>query len=138
MTNHVHLLLAPSDVRGIGKLMKRLAGRLTRHHNALEGRTGSLWEGRYKSSLVDTDAYLLACCRYIELNPMTAQAESYPGQVAGTALLKRNLSCSTLIPATFPLPTHSSNVTSAIALSFMPRFLPANGSLLERHFSAGS
>lgn len=82
MTNHVHLLLSPSDDRGISKLMKRLAGRLTRHHNALEGRTGSLWEGRYKSSLVDTDAYLLACCRYIELNPvrarMTADPEAYP------------------------------------------------------------
>ena len=69
MTNHVHLLLAPSDQKGLGLLMKRLAGRQTRYRNKLEGRSGTLWEGRYKSSLVDADQYLLACVRYIELNP---------------------------------------------------------------------
>jgi REP-associated tyrosine transposase len=53
-----------------------------RHHNTLEGRSGTLWEGRYKSSPVDSDAYLLACDRYIELNPVRArictQPERYP------------------------------------------------------------
>jgi putative transposase len=52
MTNHVHPLLAPSDTAGLGALMKRLAGRQTRHHNRLEGRTGTMWESRYKSSAV--------------------------------------------------------------------------------------
>src|SRR5437762_2638769 len=70
MTNHVHLLLGPEDRRGLAQLMKRLAGRHTRYHNTLEGRTGTLWESRYKSSPVDTDDYLLACLRYIELNPV--------------------------------------------------------------------
>jgi putative transposase len=51
MTNHVHLLLAPSDEKGLGLLMKRLAGRQTRYRNKLEGRSGTLWGGRYKSSL---------------------------------------------------------------------------------------
>ncbi|MBI5617936.1 MAG: transposase [Gammaproteobacteria bacterium] len=78
MTNHVHLLLAPDDATGIGKLMKRLAARQTRRHNRMEGRTGTLWEGRYKSSVVQTDSYLLACCRYIELNPVRAQMVSDP------------------------------------------------------------
>jgi putative transposase len=82
MTNHVHLLLAPDEPGGIGKLMKRLAGRLTRNHNRQEGRSGTLWEGRYKSSPVQTEDYLLACCRYVELNPvrarMVAEPESYP------------------------------------------------------------
>jgi putative transposase len=82
MTNHVHLLLAPSDTAGLGQLMKRLAGRQTRYHNALEQRSGTLWESRYKSSPVQSDGYLLACCRYIELNPvrarMVAAAEDYP------------------------------------------------------------
>lgn len=78
MTNHVHLLLAPSDRGGIGKLMKRLAGRQTRHHNHLEGRSGTLWEGRYKSSPVDSESYLLACCRYIELNPVRARIVAQP------------------------------------------------------------
>lgn len=79
MTNHVHLLLAPSDeVAGLGHLMKRLAGRQTRFHNRLEGRTGTLWESRYKSSPVDTDEYLLACVRYIELNPVRARMVEAP------------------------------------------------------------
>ena len=60
MTNHVHLLVAPEEIAGLGQLMKRLAGRQTRYHNRLEGRTGTLWESRYKSSPVDTDDYLLA------------------------------------------------------------------------------
>lgn len=79
MTNHVHLLLAPSEkTSGIGQLMKRLAGRQTRYHNQLEGRSGTLWESRYKSSPVDSDAYLLACVRYIELNPVRARMIDRP------------------------------------------------------------
>lgn len=80
MTNHVHLLLAPSDEKGLGLLMKRLAGRQTRYRNKLEGRSGTLWGGRYKSSLVDADQYLLACVRYIELNPVHAGMVSEPGE----------------------------------------------------------
>lgn len=83
MTNHVHLILQPGDsVAGMGQLMKRLAGRQTRFVNRQESRTGTLWESRYKSSPVDTDAYLLACCRYVELNPvragMVADPVEYP------------------------------------------------------------
>ena len=73
MTNHVHLVVQANDnVTAIPQLMKRLAGRQTRFVNALEKRSGSLWEGRYKISPIDTDAYLLACCRYVELNPVKA------------------------------------------------------------------
>jgi putative transposase len=72
MTNHVHLLLAPSSTEGLAKLMKTLAARMTRYRNKLEGRSGTLWESRYKSSVVQSDRYLLACCRYIELNPVRA------------------------------------------------------------------
>ena len=70
MTNHVHLLLSPSDHKGLGLLMKRLAGRQTRYRNKLEGRSGTLWESRYRSSVVKVEQYLLACVRYIELNPV--------------------------------------------------------------------
>lgn len=82
MTNHVHLVVQANDnVTAIPQLMKRLAGRQTRFVNALESRSGSLWEGRYKISPIDTDAYLLACCRYVELNPVKAgmvdKAEDY-------------------------------------------------------------
>ena len=73
MTNHVHLLLDPGDdIKSIGLLMKRLAGRQTRYVNKQESRTGSLWDGRYKMSIVDSDQYFLQCCRYIELNPVKA------------------------------------------------------------------
>ncbi len=83
MTNHVHLLLAPGEsIMGLGQLMKALGARATRYRNRLEGRTGTLWESRFKSSVVDSDTYLLACCRYIELNPvrarMVAEASDYP------------------------------------------------------------
>jgi putative transposase len=80
MTNHVHLLLAPGDsITGLGLLMKALAARATRYRNRLEGRSGTLWESRYKSSVVESDAYLLACCRYIELNPVRARMVSGAG-----------------------------------------------------------
>jgi len=73
MTNHVHLVVQANDnLTSIPQLMKRLAGRQTRFINALEKRSGSLWEGRHKISPIDTDAYLLACCRYVELNPVKA------------------------------------------------------------------
>ena len=73
MTNHVHLVIDPGeDPDNLGRLMKRLAGRQTRYVNRMEQRSGSLWEGRYKSSLIQDDAYLLACCRYVELNPFRA------------------------------------------------------------------
>ncbi len=83
MTNHVHLIIEPGDdVTSLGKLMKRLAGRQTRYVNALEKRTGSLWEGRFKSHPIQTDQYLITCCRYVELNPVRAKmvsaAEDYP------------------------------------------------------------
>lgn len=79
MTNHVHLLLDPGDdIKSIGLLMKRLAGRQTRFVNKQENRTGSLWDGRYKMSIVDSDEYFLECCRYIELNPVKAKMVKRP------------------------------------------------------------
>jgi putative transposase len=79
MTNHVHLLIAPGDdVTGVSGFMRMLAGRQTRHINKRENRTGTLWEGRFKASLIDTDTYLLACHRYIDLNPVRAGMVSMP------------------------------------------------------------
>lgn len=83
MTNHVHLVVGVSDeAAAIPELMKRLAGRQTRYTNQRRKRSGSLWEGRYKTSPIDSDAYLLGCCRYVELNPvkvgLVERAELYP------------------------------------------------------------
>jgi len=80
MTNHVHLIVQPGEkIAELGQLMKRLAGRQTRFVNRQESRSGTLWEGRYKSSPIETDAYLLACCRYVELNPVRAGMTKTPG-----------------------------------------------------------
>jgi putative transposase len=94
MTNHVHLIVDPvNKPESLSMLMKRVAGRQTRYVNKLEKRTGSLWEGRFKSSIVSSKEYLPACSRYIELNPMRAgmvgdpaeyQWSSYPAKVIGT------------------------------------------------------
>jgi putative transposase len=74
MTNLVHLLLdSRDDVKSIGLLMKRLARRQTRYVNKQEHLTGSLWEDRYKMSIVESDSYFLQRCRYIELNPVKAK-----------------------------------------------------------------
>ena len=73
MTNHVHLVIDPgSDPEKLGLLMKRVTGRQTRYTNKMKKRSGSLWEGRYKSSPIEANEYLLACCRYVELNPVRA------------------------------------------------------------------
>ena len=60
----VHLLLEPGETpEALGQLMKQVAARQTRYVNRLEGRTGTLWEGRYKLSSVESERYVLACCR---------------------------------------------------------------------------
>ena len=79
MANHVHLILNPGDdPSSLSNLIKRLSGRQTRRVNRLERRTGSLWEGRFKSNPIDTDEYLMQCCRYIELNPVRAAMVENP------------------------------------------------------------
>ncbi|MDD2883234.1 MAG: transposase [Rhodoferax sp.] len=72
MTNHVHLLLTPADAQAVPRLMVTLGRRYVPYINAAYQRSGTLWEGRYKSSLIQSESYLLACMRYIELNPVRA------------------------------------------------------------------
>jgi putative transposase len=79
MTNHVHLIISPGEQTDhVSKLMRIVAARQTRYVNKLEKRTGTLWEGRFKASLIETDAYVLACCRYVELNPVRAAMVTSP------------------------------------------------------------
>jgi putative transposase len=82
MTNHVHIVVDPGeDPSRIALLMKRIAARQTRAINRRERRSGTLWESRYHSTPVDTENYLLACLRYVELNPvrggLVQNAEEY-------------------------------------------------------------
>ena len=79
MPNHVHLLVTPRRSAGVSGLMQWLSGRYAQYVNIAHGRSGSLWEGRYRASLVDSEHYLLACYRYIELNPVRAGLVGDPG-----------------------------------------------------------
>ena len=72
MTNHVHLLATPADEESLAGMMRYLGSRYVQYVNYTYKRSGTLWEGRYKSSLIDTERYLLTCYRYIELNPVRA------------------------------------------------------------------
>jgi putative transposase len=78
MTNHVHLLITPEEEDSIARTVQTLGRRYVRHINHTYRRSGTLWEGRYKSSLIDSAQYLLTCYRYIELNPVRAAMVSHP------------------------------------------------------------
>lgn len=79
MPNHIHLIIDPGDkIENLALLIKRISGRQTRYINKLQERTGTLWEGRYKSSPIEYDKYLLVCCRYVELNPVRAGIVDVP------------------------------------------------------------
>jgi len=80
MTNHVHLLVTPMRERGVSQLMQSLGRYYVRYINQTHKRSGTLWEGRFKSSLVDSDRYLLLVSRYIELNPVRANMVVHPSE----------------------------------------------------------
>jgi putative transposase len=79
MTNHVHLLVTPQDADGASQLMKRLGQRYVQYFNRCYQRTGTLWEGRFRSCLVGEENYFLGCQRYIEMNPVRAGMVAQPG-----------------------------------------------------------
>lgn len=78
MTNHVHLLITPYDQQGLRKPLQMLGRYYVQHYNYNYQRTGSLWENRYKSTLIDPEMYLFMCMRYIELNPVRAGMVAHP------------------------------------------------------------
>jgi putative transposase len=82
MSNHVHLLATPETADGIPQMMQAVGRRYVRFFNRRQARTGTLWEGRYRSTIIQAERYLLACMVYIDLNPVRAgmvdAPESYP------------------------------------------------------------
>jgi putative transposase len=72
MTNHVHLLITPAEAGALSAALQALGRRFVPYINQCYGRTGTLWEGRFKASIVQEEGYLLTCYRYIELNPVRA------------------------------------------------------------------
>lgn len=82
MGNHFHLLATPQTDSGLPQMMQAIGRRYVRYFNDTQRRSGTLWEGRYKSTLIQAERYLLACMVYIDLNPVragvVAQARDYP------------------------------------------------------------
>ena len=78
MSNHFHLLATPQTADGLPQMMQAVGRRYVRHFNDTQQRSGTLWEGRYKSTLIQTERYLLACMAYIDLNPVRAGLVAYP------------------------------------------------------------
>ena len=78
MTNHVHFLATPDNEAAISNTMKVAGSRYAQYINKKYRRTGTLWEGRHRASLVQSERYLLTCMRYIELNPVRAQMVARP------------------------------------------------------------
>lgn len=82
MGNHFHLLLTPQGAQGVPQMMQAVGRRYVRYFNDRHGRSGTLWEGRYRSTVIQTNRYLLACMAYLDLNPvragLVARAQDYP------------------------------------------------------------
>lgn len=104
MTNHVHLLLTPHEEGGVSALMRRLGMKFVSSMNRRYGRTGSGWEGRFWSSVVDSRSYLLTCHRYIELNPVRAGLVKRPERYAWSSHMRN--ACGTPLPLIEPHPEY--------------------------------
>ena len=82
MSNHIHMLVSPPDIPSISRLMRDVNQIFGQHVNRKNDRCGSVWQGRFKASLVDSKGYFLTCQRYIELNPVRAGMVVKPGAYA--------------------------------------------------------
>jgi len=80
MTTHVHLLITPKEEQSLAKAIQMLGRYYVQYYNYCYQRTGTLWEGRYKATLIDSETYLLTCMRYIELNPVRADMVAHPSE----------------------------------------------------------
>ena len=94
MSNHLHLLLTPLQNESLPKMMQAVGRTYVLYFNKRHGRSGTLWEGRYRSALIQTERYFLACMAYIDLNPvragMVAQAADYPWSSHGHYIGRQN------------------------------------------------
>lgn len=114
MTNHVHLLVTPEAKRSIPQLLQGLGRDYVQRINRQYKRTGTLWQGRYKASLVQDEAYLLHCQRYIELNPVRAGMVPDPGHYSHSSYRCNALGAED--PIVSPHPIYSRLGTGAVRL----------------------
>jgi len=103
MTNHVHLLATAVDAQGAGALMKAVGQRYVQYVNRRYRRSGSLREGRFRSCLTQEEGYLLACMRYIELNPVRAEMVAHPASSCAMAQKPGSVPCFPPSSVSFPV-----------------------------------
>jgi len=117
MSNHVHLLLTPVTPGSVSRMMKRVGESYVPRYNGRHDRTGTLWEGRFKSAVVDSESYVLECQRYIELNPVRA------GMV--------------MRPRDYPWSSHRANAEGepSLAVTPHPAYLAFAADAQERYFA---
>ena len=82
MSNHFHLLLTPQDATGLARMMQGIGRHYVPYFNLRYGRSGTLWQGRYRTAVIDSERYFLMCSRYIELNPVRAGLVATPAEYA--------------------------------------------------------
>lgn len=80
MGNHLHLLASPSDAAGLGRMMQWVGRFYVPYFNRKYGRAGTLWQGRFKTSVIESEQYFMLCSRYIEMNPVRAGLVSHPSE----------------------------------------------------------
>lgn len=100
MPNHVHLLITPADPRAVPRFMKDIGQRYAQSFNRVHSRTGPLFDGRFRSSIVDSERYLFTCYRYIEFNPVRAGLVRHPWEYAWSSFGTNAAG----IPSTFVTP----------------------------------
>ena len=103
MTNHVHLLVTPKHADSLPCMMQSLGRRYVRYVNFSYRRTGTLWEGRYRAAPIDGEAYFLACCRYIELNPVRARMVKHPREYSWSSYRANALGAADALVSIHPL-----------------------------------
>ena len=123
MTNHVHLLMTPGEQRCIPRAMQWFGAHYAQYFNKCYRRRGSLWEGRYKASLVDTDRYLLLCYRYIEMNPVRAGMVSTPGAYPWSSY-RQNAGMEEGVGAFAPTPDSPDSARGVRAFALTPEITP--------------
>src|SRR6266700_2824605 len=81
---HAYVLVTPNRADSLPRMIQALGRRYVRHINVTYRRTGTLWEGRYRAAPIDSEAYFLACCRYVELNPVRAAMVRHPREYSSS------------------------------------------------------
>jgi len=122
MTNHVHLLATPETPDGLSKMMQSLGRQYVRYFNCTYRRTGTLWEGRFKSCAVDADNYLLICQRYIELNPVRANMVAYPEDYRWSSYRANGLGKSIKLCTAHPVYTRLGSTSEKRAFAYRELF----------------